>query len=726
MPGTFTYDEATNTVEVTDGTEGNPAAFADMYAADQGGVDTDLLPAEAGAADNTLTFQIRATGDRALLINFIVAAKSAEADHIFITGTDAWNVAQTESLDVTAGNGTYQTTLRFRTITNIDCSDNAAGGGTVWADGTIQVTQDIFGAVNVPVMPELITNGSFTGDASGWSFVGTPWGYGINNIVATADSSNGFFEQDFSAIVGKTYILRYEVIENSIVGSDALFLSSSGFTGATEQIPTTVGKHILILTAVSTDNLKIVILGGSTGGTITLDNISIKDVIPQYKIDANVNFGDGSTSTWFTSLIDMVYFADGFGFEIKANATLQLGELVDDWGDDGSFWNVGPSANLTVIDTSIAATLLFYNSRIHSRDKDLFFRGGTIEINKGQMSYDISTEKTIFFSTITSLSINEFYYTGADSLDNRKIPILSEKIHLHNTVNGFKSQASFTTNNLLVTSSTNADINVASVVELILKNPLFTVETSEVVLVSGASLIHQPTFNLLTTDKTGDVLDLVAVTATYTHLLEGTDNQTYICILNHAGIDAITKPVTGSDWETYWELYTPEGTPTSGLGGEFDPGFDYKVNENEWGPVVTGPTGTLAEQVIQYKKWVGTSEKLEARIHKFLYTRSSHPDDTTKAVIVDAPITWRKDMGQSDSDLTALMETAIDNKIDTTTGKIDGVALVDVTTENTDMAGTDGANTVEPDPAGTAATLHGITDGKIDAIPTGAGSPSIE
>ena len=57
--GTFDYDESTNVLEVTDGTEGTPATFADMYAADKVGVDTVLLVAENGAADNTLTYQVR-------------------------------------------------------------------------------------------------------------------------------------------------------------------------------------------------------------------------------------------------------------------------------------------------------------------------------------------------------------------------------------------------------------------------------------------------------------------------------------------------------------------------------------------------------------------------------------------------------------------------------------------------------------------------------------------
>jgi len=54
--------------------------------------------------------------------------------------------------------------------------------------------------------------------------------------------------------------------------------------------------------------------------------------------------------------------------------------------------------------------------------------------------------------------------------------------------------------------------------------------------------------------------------------------------------------------------------------------------------------------------------------------------------------------------------------IEVTTGKIEGVILVDTCTTNTDMRGTDGANTTVPDAAGTAAALHVTTDAAITAL----------
>lgn len=148
MPGSFSYNAGINTVTVTGGTSGSPADFASFVAADRAGTETSLLTAWAPNSNTkALTYQVRPVELLALLISFVVASKTAETDYIFITGTDAWGAAQTESLNVSAGNGTYITTKRFQTITNIDCSDNPAGSGTVWANGTVAVTQPIWGVI---------------------------------------------------------------------------------------------------------------------------------------------------------------------------------------------------------------------------------------------------------------------------------------------------------------------------------------------------------------------------------------------------------------------------------------------------------------------------------------------------------------------------------------------------------------------------------------------------
>jgi hypothetical protein len=143
----FAYTVATNTVVVTGGTSGVPATFADFVTADRAGTGTSLKAASAASKTYTLTYAVRPVELLAIVVKCIVAAKTTETDYLFITGTDAWDAAQTENIDVSAGNGTYTSTKRWRTITNISCSDATDGTGTVWADGTLAVTQDIWGAI---------------------------------------------------------------------------------------------------------------------------------------------------------------------------------------------------------------------------------------------------------------------------------------------------------------------------------------------------------------------------------------------------------------------------------------------------------------------------------------------------------------------------------------------------------------------------------------------------
>lgn len=146
MPGTYAYTRATQILQVTGGTSGAPATWNDAYLADLAGTLT-LKAASAPSATFTLTYQIQPAEELAQIITLTVAGKTPEIDYLVITGTDAWGGAIVETLAVSVGNGAYVTSLHFRTITNIDCSDNAAGGGTVWADGTLAVTQPRWGVV---------------------------------------------------------------------------------------------------------------------------------------------------------------------------------------------------------------------------------------------------------------------------------------------------------------------------------------------------------------------------------------------------------------------------------------------------------------------------------------------------------------------------------------------------------------------------------------------------
>jgi hypothetical protein len=154
MPGTFAhaYDSGDGFwyITTTGGTSGAPARFADMHDADKAGTST-LKAATNGARNMSLTYTIRPTDQRALLLTLIVASKTTETDYVHIAGTDAWGTAQTEVIDVSAGNGTYTTTKRWRTIDSngIHCCDSSTdpAAGSVWANGTLRIDQPQWGLI---------------------------------------------------------------------------------------------------------------------------------------------------------------------------------------------------------------------------------------------------------------------------------------------------------------------------------------------------------------------------------------------------------------------------------------------------------------------------------------------------------------------------------------------------------------------------------------------------
>ncbi|MBA7624633.1 hypothetical protein ES703_32044 [subsurface metagenome] len=168
---------------------------------------------------------------------------------------------------------------------------------------------------------------------------------------------------------------------------------------------------------------------------------------------------------------------------------------------------------------------------------------------------------------------------------------------------------------------------------------------------------EQYTCNIHVTDKDGADLASVDVDCEYAHLVEGSDSKTYKCIQDHTAVDATHKPITGTNWDEYWELYDASG----GLGGDWNTGFDYKAGEEEFTTATTDANGNITEQVIDYKIWTTTSKILEARIHKFTFTHASYPDFVMNDIIVDHLLVWEFDMGQSSSDLTAIVQGAIEN-----------------------------------------------------------------
>ncbi len=465
MPGTFTCSEdedfgslGDNQVIVINGTSGTPADFASFVIADRAG-EAVLLAATAGLSnpDNTLSYPIRPVEKLALLISCIVAGKTAEADYIFITGTDFTGNAQTEFLDVTAGNGTYVTTKYFASISGLDCSDNAAGGGVVWGDGTIRVTQPQWGVI---------------------------WDYG-----------------------------------NSA----------------------------------------------------------------QYEISAHMNFGNASTSTYFQSIKEMIYFTDGVNYKITSLATLEIGNLQGDWGISGSMWSQKAPGDYDIIESGQTGTFLLYASIHHWRENAgparPSWRGGTIDVRNSIFS----SEKLggCIHRFYVAVNFQRVYANFMQGLNIYVTPTSIDGLHVHYTTNGIGSGIiNATILNGLSTSYSISDWTQWSTARILsVKNPISSILAPYVFIGTGV-IKEQYTINIHIVDKDG---------------------------VNLSGVTVIC---------------------------------DDQFSAEQFSEV-TDVNGDIAEQILIYKTWTTTSETLvTSSPHVFTFSKPGYQTTIVKNVTVDAPIDW--------------------------------------------------------------------------------------
>lgn len=467
MPGTFTCSEdedfgslGDNKVIVTGGTSGTPATFADFVTADRAG-EAVLLAATAGLSPTlALTFALRPVENLALLISFIVASKTAEADFIFITGTDFAGNAQTESLDVTAGNGTYVSTKYFATISNIDCSDNSGGGGTQWADGTVRVTQ-----------PQ-------------WGFI---WDYG-------------------------------EL---------------------------------------------------------------------QYQIDSNdLDFGNSSTSTYFTSAREKVTFSDGTLWKTTSSATLQLGELSGSYGINGSVWSMAPSSSFTF---GSSGTILQYATMFENRaitaavrfNNTHTVRNAIFQASRHESGGNFNS--TFQWQGSATIDFEDIFITNVNEFNNSASSSTIADLWVHRCARGVQVNGTVTVSKAKITEVTGVLVRSATAGTVTMLDPLQTLSSVEG-LNTSSIIIEQYSCNIQVVDRDGTVLE----------------SATVLC--------------------------------------EDDDG-------NQIFSASTDSNGDITEQNMNYKSFTGTSETLEDfSPHKFSISKAGYETLVLEAVTVDHPLVWRLEL----------------------------------------------------------------------------------
>ncbi|MDY0292903.1 MAG: hypothetical protein RBR02_11285, partial [Desulfuromonadaceae bacterium] len=128
---------------------------------------------------------------------------------------------------------------------------------------------------------ELTTNGTFTGNADGWT-LGTGWAYGTDNVVLTlTGGGEGTLSQNISVTSGLSYYITWSQT-HSIANNAIITPSIDGVSGiATSFGNTSANNSAMIITANATGSIPLTFTpSGTASGTVTIDTVSIKQITP--------------------------------------------------------------------------------------------------------------------------------------------------------------------------------------------------------------------------------------------------------------------------------------------------------------------------------------------------------------------------------------------------------------------------------------------------------------
>ena len=149
------------------------------------------------------------------------------------------------------------------------------------------VTIDDVGILTIPApegsatisATELVTNGTFTGNATGWT-LGTGWIYNSNSLVCTLNASaEGTLSQNVSVVLDNYYLLEWYQT-NSIDTNGQITPSLGAVVGGKHSSGTTIQVYQQIFRATSTGSVSLSFgVTDITGtGTITIDSVSLKQI----------------------------------------------------------------------------------------------------------------------------------------------------------------------------------------------------------------------------------------------------------------------------------------------------------------------------------------------------------------------------------------------------------------------------------------------------------------
>lgn len=128
--------------------------------------------------------------------------------------------------------------------------------------------------------PELVTNGTFDVDASGWTAAQSVLSVSGGVLTVTSNAASfGQATQTLTCVIGRTYTVRGQVTNGT--GTSATVEAFDGVSQSVIGSPSTASGQTVLgyFTAKTTAPVIKLNVFGASGVAATFDNISVKEVI---------------------------------------------------------------------------------------------------------------------------------------------------------------------------------------------------------------------------------------------------------------------------------------------------------------------------------------------------------------------------------------------------------------------------------------------------------------
>ncbi len=163
-------------------------------------------------------------------------------------------------------------TLKFGGLGSaVVVQNNSIGAGFENPNTGLHSSSGILASDITSLDAEKVTNGSFTGSATGWT-LGTGWAYSSNAVAKNVDGT-GTLSQNVSAVAGETYLVTFRLF-SATEGTLTMSVGNT-FAPTINVLGTNNGSFSFILKAANTNNL---IFTPSNTSRFSIDDVSVKKI----------------------------------------------------------------------------------------------------------------------------------------------------------------------------------------------------------------------------------------------------------------------------------------------------------------------------------------------------------------------------------------------------------------------------------------------------------------